>query len=171
MEDGDGTRVRRGRYPFELQPRVRWALANIPHRNALGERRDQGRARSLVHSPTSVAATTRRSSANAPQRTGVSRWKVAMGALARRGCYSFDGVTWVKYSAAYRLHRPNYARLIGERDATRGRIAVEGGRERAGVKMASIQLDQSSWRSGSDGGSLEPVSAAVKFPVCVFSVK
>jgi len=94
-----------------------------------------------------------------------------MGALARRGCYSFDGVTWVKYSAAYRLHRPNYARLIGERDATRGRIAVEGGRERGGVKMASIQLDQSSWRSGSDGGSLEPVSAAVKFPVCAFSVK
>jgi len=45
--------------------------------DALGDRRDQGRAR-IQHTIRPTPATTRRSSANAPQRAGASRWKALM---------------------------------------------------------------------------------------------
>jgi hypothetical protein len=57
------------------------------------------------------------------------------------------------------LRRGNDTPIIGERAATRGRSATQGGDEHAGVKRAlSIRAPAS--RIGSSGGKLEPVSAA-----------
>jgi hypothetical protein len=70
----------------------------------------------------------------------------------------FSSGTWPRHCGAYRLRCGRDAPLIGERAATRGRIATEGGDDRSHVKGA-IRCAPAS-RPGSHGGNPDASAAA-----------
>jgi hypothetical protein len=87
----------------------------------------------------------RRSSANAPQRAGARRRKVAMDKPVREGASVSNPVLWPTRSRTSRrgwmsISRPHTAASVAltmrrsSANATRGHGAMEGGDERAGVK-------------------------------------
>jgi hypothetical protein len=111
----------------------------------------------------------RRSSANAPQRAGVARWKAAISVPVRKAVIrpssslgDVDGEQRDQGAHARQYTRPPSSPatdtpFIGERAAARGRFATECGDERAGAKSRHDFVPGS--RTGSNGGNVDSLTA------------
>jgi hypothetical protein len=93
------------------------ASAIVLQRNARGERRDQGRTRSSMNLPPDVG--------------GHAGWQQRGHGTAGLWVPRGRDEPFAPHAAAFVVHHD--APLIGERAATRGRGATEGGDEHAGV--------------------------------------
>jgi hypothetical protein len=122
----------------------RLGARRAPHRNARGERRGQGRARSsMTHSAASSPAAKRRSSANAPQRRGAARRKVARSAAVRRAAIcSIRDRTPSSSSLANRIER--WECRLADGHATDRSTCANAGNERKVLSASVIESKKAS---------------------------